>query len=209
MFKLELIHSLSKRDYRGGSVCCSFADIQELILPVYGSLSFEISGKFSPRDKIFAQGGWMPLPLWQCPTKKKPQFQTCMKCQGSATQHCHSTLTKPQGEPNQGPTQPAKWRDEFSLNSSTPVALMLEKRNGNAWQWWGKVVSIPPHSSMNLGQRKIILKVQLSRAILFSCAKNDKSWADASACHNLHLPLSLLLSLAWHLVTDSQVGIWG
>lgn len=127
MFKLELIHSLSKRDYRGGSVCSAFADIQELILPVYGSLSFEISGKFSPRDKIFAQGGRMPLPLWQCPTEKKPQFQTCMKCQGSATQHCHSTLTKPQGKPNQGPTQLAKWRDEFSLNSSTPVALMLDQ----------------------------------------------------------------------------------
>lgn len=92
MFKLELKHSLSKRDYRGGSVCSSFADIQELILPVYGSLSFEISGKFSPRDKIFAQGGRMPLPLWQCPTKKKPQFQTCMKCKLPVSRQCHTTL---------------------------------------------------------------------------------------------------------------------
>lgn len=131
MFKLELIHSLSKRDYRGGSVCCSFADIQELILPVYGSLSFEISGKFSPRDKIFAQGGRMPLPLWQCPTEKKTTVSDLHEVQAASAkavpQHCHSTLTKPQDEPNQGPTQPAKWRDEFSLNSSTPVALMLDQ----------------------------------------------------------------------------------
>lgn len=55
------------------------------------------------------------------------------------------------------------------------MATILDQERG--WECLtvvGKVVSIPPHRSMNLGQQKIILKVQLSRAILFSCAKNDR-----------------------------------
>lgn len=53
------------------------------------------------------------------------------------------------------------------------MAIILDQeRVWNAWQCWGKVVSIPPQSSMSLGQWKIILK--LCRTILFSCAKKDR-----------------------------------
>lgn len=114
----------------------------------------------------------MPLPLWQCLTKNS--FKIALSDEAVP----HNTATSCSPSHRVSPTwAQSSWQSEeinFPWTAPHQWQHFWTKKESGKKKWWGKVVSLSPCSSMNLGQWKIILKAQLSRAILFSCAKKDR-----------------------------------
>lgn len=149
----------------------------------FGSLQcllFWHKWKIQPKGQTFCSRWTDASPTLAMPHQEhgfETAWSTSCQWKGSATQHCRITLTKPQGEPNQGPIQAGKGKRWVSprrgphhkSNDAGP-----RKRVGMPDSGGDKAVSIPPDSGMNAGQQRIILKVQLSRAVFFPCAKNRR-----------------------------------
>lgn len=121
----------------------------------------------------------MHLPLWQCHTKnmalKRHEAQ-------AASEKAMPHNTAASRSPSRGVSQTrdrsrlAKGGDEFPPEQVRTISNDAgpRKRVGMPDSGGDKAASIPPDSSMNVGQQKIILKVQLSRAMFFPCAKNGR-----------------------------------